>query len=310
VRDEQFRAIFAEGFFEGEVRFMELMSNHTSLRIGGAAEIFAMPRDLDSLRNIHLNLQKSNIPYIALGSGTNILIRDGGIEGAVVLLRSLKKIETLREEDEFIFIHADAGALLAKLVRFSQEHGYSGLEGLAGIPGTVGGAICGNSGAFGYEIKDVLVSLEMMDSEGIVSRRRAEDIAFGYRKSGIRPEEFILGAEIRLKKDHAEGVSKRIGEFLRTKRERQPIWEPSAGCVFKNPPGASAGRLLDEAGCKGSKIGEVEVSEVHANFFVNKGNANALDFIKLMELVSLRVEKRFGILLEPEIKILGREIAD
>jgi UDP-N-acetylmuramate dehydrogenase len=310
VRDEQFRAIFAEGFFEGEVRFMELMSNHTSLRIGGAAEIFAMPRDLDSLKNIHLNLQKSNIPYIALGSGTNILIRDGGIEGAVVLLRSLKKIETLREEDEFIFIHADAGALLAKLVRFSQEHGYSGLEGLAGIPGTVGGAICGNSGAFGYEIKDVLVSLEMMDSEGIVSRRRAEDIAFGYRKSGIRPEEFILGAEIRLKKDHAEAVSKRIGEFLRTKRERQPIWEPSAGCVFKNPPGASAGKLLDEAGCKGSKIGEVEVSEVHANFFVNKGNANALDFIKLMELVSLRVEKRFGILLEPEIKILGREIAD
>ncbi len=310
MRDEQFRAIFAEGFFEGEVRFMELMSNHTSLRIGGAAEIFAMPRDLDSLKNIHLNLQKSNIPYIALGSGTNILIRDGGIEGAVVLLRSLKKIETLREEDEFIFIHADAGALLAKLVRFSQEHGYSGLEGLAGIPGTVGGAICGNSGAFGYEIKDVLVSLEMMDSEGIVSRRRAEDIAFGYRKSGIRPEEFILGAEIRLKKDHAEAVSKRIGEFLRTKRERQPIWEPSAGCVFKNPPGASAGKLLDEAGCKGSKIGEVEVSEVHANFFVNKGNANALDFIKLMELVSLRVEKRFGILLEPEIKILGREIAD
>jgi len=310
VRDEQFRAIFTEGFFEGEVRFMEPMSNHTSLRIGGAAEIFAMPRDLDSLKNIHLNLKKSNIPYIALGSGTNILIRDGGIEGAVVLLRSLKKIEVLREEDQFVFIHADAGALLAKLVRFSQEHGYSGLEGLAGIPGTVGGAICGNSGAFGYEIKDVLLSLEMMNGEGIVSRRRAEDIAFGYRKSGIRPEEFILGAEIRLKKDHAEAVSKRIGEFLRTKRERQPIWEPSAGCVFKNPPGASAGKLLDEAGCRGAKIGEVEVSEVHANFFVNKGNANASDFIKLMELVSLRVEKRFGILLEPEIKILGKEIAD
>jgi len=310
VRDEQFRAIFAEGFFEGEVRFMELMSNHTSLRIGGAAEVFAMPRDLDSLKNIHLNLKKSNIPYIALGSGTNILIRDGGIEGAVVLLRSLKKIEVLREEDQFIFVHADAGALLAKLVRFSQEHGYSGLEGLAGIPGTVGGAICGNSGAFGHEIKDVLVSLEMMDSEGIVSRRRAEDIAFGYRKSGIGPEEFILGTEIRLKKDHAEAVSKRIGEFLRTKRESQPIWEPSAGCVFKNPPGASAGKLLDEAGCKGAKIGEVEVSEVHANFFVNRGNANASDFIKLMELVSLRVEKRFGILLEPEIKILGKEIAD
>jgi UDP-N-acetylmuramate dehydrogenase len=310
VRDEQFRAIFAEGFFEGEVRFMEPMSTHTSLCIGGAAEIFAMPRDLDSLKNIHLNLKKSNIPYIALGSGTNILIRDGGIEGAVVLLRSLKKIEVLREEDQFIFIHADAGALLAKLIRFSQEHGYSGLEGLAGIPGTVGGAICGNSGAFGYEIKDVLVSLEMMDSEGIVSRRRAEDIAFGYRKSGIGTEEFILGAEIRLRKDHAEAVSKRIGEFLRTKRERQPIWEPSAGCVFKNPSGASAGKLLDEAGCKGAKIGEVVVSEVHANFFVNKGNANASDFMRLMELVSLRVEKRFGILLEPEIKILGKEIAD
>lgn len=310
MRDEQFRTIFAEGLFEGEVRFMEPMRDHTSLRIGGAAEIFAMPRDVDSLKNIHLNLEKSRTPYIPLGGGTNVLIRDGGIEGAVVLLRSMKRIEVLREEDESVFIYAEAGALLAKLVRFSQEHGYSGLEGLAGIPGTVGGAICGNSGAFGYEMKDVLVSLDMMDGAGIVSRRSAGDIAFRYREAGIRPEEFVLGAEIRLRKDHAEAVSKRIGEFLLAKRERQPIWEPSAGCVFKNPQGASAGKLIEEAGCKGAKIGEVEVSPVHANFFVNKGNANASDFIKLMELVSVRVEKKFGILLEPEIKVLGREIAD
>lgn len=310
MKDDRFRALFAEGLFEGEVRFMEPMRDYTSLRIGGSAEIFALPKDLDSLRVIRLNLKKGNIPCIALGSGTNVLIRDGGIEGAVVLLRSLKKIEVLREENEFVYIHADAGAVLSRLVRFSQEHGYSGLEGLAGIPGTVGGAICGNSGAFGYEIRDVLVSLEMMDREGIASRRRSDEIAFGYRTSGIKSDEFILGAEICLKKDHAEAVSQRIGEFLRTKRERQPIWEPSAGCVFKNPPGTSAGKLLDEAGCKGAKIGEVEVSEVHANFFVNRGNANASDFLKLMKLVALRVEKRFGILLEPEIKILGKEIAD
>jgi UDP-N-acetylmuramate dehydrogenase len=310
VKNEQYTEIFTEGLFEGEIKFMELMSNHTSLRIGGTADIFAMPRDIESLKTIHLNLKRSKVPYMALGGGTNVLIMDGGIEGAVVLLKALKKIEVLREVDEFAFLYAGAGALLSKLVRFSQEHGYSGMEGLAGIPGTVGGAIYGNSGAFGYEIKDVLISLEMMDGEGIVSCRRAEGIDFGYRKSGIKPEEFILGAEIRLKKDRAEEVSKRIGAFLREKRERQPIWESSAGCVFKNPSGTSAGKLLEDAGCKGLKIGDVEVSTVHANFFINKGRSNASDFKKLMDLVSLRVKKKFGILLEPEIRIIGRESAD
>jgi UDP-N-acetylmuramate dehydrogenase len=150
----------------------------------------------------------------------------------------------------------------------------------------------------------------MMDGEGIVSRRRAEEIAFGYRKADIKPDEFILGAEIQLKKYRAEEVSKRIGAFLQEKRERQPIWEASAGCVFKNPPGTSAGKLLEEAGCKGLKRGDIEVSSVHANFFVNKGKANASDFIKLMDLTSQRVKKKFGIILEPEIRIFGREIAD
>ncbi|MEW6585184.1 MAG: UDP-N-acetylmuramate dehydrogenase [Nitrospirota bacterium] len=310
MKNEEYRNIFAGELFEGEVRFMEPMSSHTSLRIGGPADILAVPKDFDSLKNIHLNLIKNRIPYVTLGSGTNVLIMDGGIEGAVVSLRSLKKIDITHESDEFVDIYAEAGALLPKLVLFARERYYSGIEGLAGIPGTFGGAICGNSGAFGYEIKDVVLSVEIMDKAGKVSRRNREEMSFGYRRSGIAHDEFIVGALMRLRKERSGEVSKRVDDFLRMKKERQPIREVSAGCVFKNPAGKPAGRLLDEAGCKGAKIGDVEVSEVHANFFINKGRANASDFLKLMELVSRRVERKFGITLEPEIRILGRAIAD
>jgi UDP-N-acetylmuramate dehydrogenase len=206
-----------------------------------------------------------------------------------------------------MYLFAETGTLLQRLVNFSKENGYSGIEGLAGIPGTIGGAIFGNAGAFGYEMKDVLVSVEVMDIQGRIKKFNAEKINFGYRSSSISQNELILAAEIKLKKDKKEEVSAKIDDFLRKKREKQPIMEPSAGCVFKNPPGLSAGKLIDEAGCKGIRIGDAEVSSIHANFFINKGKANASDFIRLMEEVAHRVKERFGVVLEPEIKIVGRD---
>jgi UDP-N-acetylmuramate dehydrogenase len=307
VNSRELKDIFSEGIFEGEVKFMEPMRDHTSLRIGGPADIFAVPQDILSLSNMRARLKRRRVPFFPLGGGTNILVRDGGIEGTVISFRSLTKIETVREDDENVYLFVRAGALLQRLVNFSKENGYSGLEGLVGIPGTVGGAICGNAGAFGYEMKDILVSVEIMDSEGKIDTFKAEGIAFGYRSSGISQNELLLSAEIKLRKDKKEDISARIEDFLKIKREKQPVWEHSAGCVFKNPPGSSAGKLIDEAGCKSMRIGDVEVSAVHANFFINKGKARAADFIMLIEEVAARVKERSNVVLEPEIRIVGRE---
>jgi UDP-N-acetylmuramate dehydrogenase len=307
VKTQELKDIFSEGLFEGKVSFMEPMSNHTSLRIGGPADVFVMPQNLLSLKNMHAHLKRSQIPFFPLGGGTNILVRDGGIDGVVISFRSFKKIEVLSDDNTYVDVFVEVGTPLQRLVNFSRENGYAGLEGLAGIPGSVGGAICGNAGAFGYEMKDVLTSVVIMDAKGIIERFKAEEIDFGYRSSSILPDGLLLSAEIKLKKDTKEEVSAKTENFLRMKREKQPLWEPSAGSVFKNPPGLFAGKLIDEAGFKGMRIGDVEVSSIHANFFVNKGRATASDFIRLMEKVAHKVKERFGVMLELEIKIVGRE---
>jgi UDP-N-acetylmuramate dehydrogenase len=307
MKSSEIREIFSEVLSEDEMKFMEPMKNHTSLRIGGPADIFSEPKNLPSLIKLLKGFARYRIPFYPLGGGTNMLVRDGGMEGAVLSLGSFRKTETMKEDNEYVYISAEAGALLQRLVHFSREHGYAGLEAFAGIPGTVGGAVCGNAGAFGYEIKDVIVSVERMNAEGQIKRINAEGIVFGYRSSGILSDELILSAEIKLRKDKKEEVSGRIENFLKIKREKQPIWEASAGCVFRNPSGLSAGKSIDEAGCKGMRIGDVEVSTLHANFFINKGSASAADFLRLMAEVTERVKANCNILLEPEIKIVGRE---
>jgi UDP-N-acetylmuramate dehydrogenase len=293
--------------FQGEALFMEPMKNHTSLRIGGPADIFAVPHDMTSLADLQRILKQGGVPVFPIGGGTNMLVKDGGIEGCVISLRSFRRIGVLHRNETNVSLVVEAGTPLQRLVHYATENGYSGIEGLAGIPGAVGGAICGNSGSFGYEIKDVLVSIEIMDSAGRIERINAEGIQFGYRRSAIPPDIFILSSEIKLGTHTKEEVSAKTEQFLSEKRLQQPIWEPSAGCVFKNPSGTAAGKMIDEAGCKGLRAGDVEVSAVHANFFINKGNANASDFLRLMEEVSSIVSEKFGVTLEPEIKIVGRD---
>jgi UDP-N-acetylmuramate dehydrogenase len=307
---QQIRDIVTDCLFEGDMKFMEPMSRHTSLKIGGPSDIFAVPENFPSLRRLHDYLRKNTIALFPLGAGTNILVKDGGIEGAVICFNAFRKIEPVGEDGEYAYLSVDAGTFLQRLVMYSKEQGYIGIEGLAGIPGTVGGAICGNAGSFGYEIKDVLVSVDMIRAQGLIQKVRAEDIGFGYRNSGILPTDLLLRAEIKLRKDKKDEVSARFENFLKAKREKQPLWESSAGCVFKNPEGLSAGKLIDEAGCKGMNIGDVAVSNVHANFFINTGKACAADFIRLMHEVAGRVSSTFGITLEPEIRIVGRDNAD
>jgi UDP-N-acetylmuramate dehydrogenase len=298
--------IFA-GHFQGEVGFNVPMKDRTSLAVGGEADLLAGPEDPLSLRNLIAVLKDKDIPFFPLGSGSNILVSDKGIEGVVVSLRGFSRIEVIHEKQDRVELFVEAGVPLQKLVNFCREKGYSGIEGLTGIPGMVGGAICGNAGSYGCEMKDVVASVAIMDSDAKLERFKAEGLGFGYRTSDISPSDIVLSANLIMKKADQQAVSTRTEGFFREKTKSQPISERSAGCVFKNPEGASAGRLIEEAGCKGMRIGDIEVSRVHANFFINRGEGTAGDYLTLMNEVTATVQKRFGISLEPEIKVVGRK---
>lgn len=308
IIDKQlWQEIISPDSFSGEVKFKEPMKAHTYLQIGGPADIFACPRDTVSLENILAVLNEERIPFVTIGGGTNILVKDGGIYGAVISLKNFRRSDIAKEEKDMVMFFAESGTPLQKLVSFSKENGYSGIEGLVGIPGSVGGAIAGNAGAFGYSIKNSLVAVRMMNPDKGIYEMSASELGLEYRASKIPEDTVILSANMRLRKDVKEDVAKKINSFLKHKRETQPLSEMSAGCVFRNPEGASAGRMIDEAGCKGMRIGDVEVSRMHANFFINKGDAKASDFLKLMDEVKAKVASVFGIELEPEIRIIGRE---
>ncbi len=294
------------GYCKGDVLFNAPMRDLTNLGIGGPADVVVSPQDPVSMKNVVMLLSRQGVPFLCLGSGTNILVRDSGIEGVVIRLKSFGRVEVLKETDEFAELFVEAGVLLQKLVNLCREKGYSGIEGLTGIPGTVGGALCGNAGSYGCEIKDVLISLVMMRPDGSLERFRTEELGFGYRSSGITAGDIVLSANLRMKRDNAEAVALRTDFYFSNKKTTQPIWEKSAGCVFRNPAGMSAGRLIDEAGCKGMRIGDIEVSQMHANFFVNRGEGTAADYLTLMDTVSAKVSDQFGVTLEPEIRVIGK----
>lgn len=305
INREEWEDAFKE-IYRGDVEFGMPMKNHTSLAIGGPADVVVSPADPMSLKNIVLMSRRKNLPFLPLGGGSNILVRDDGIDGVVINFKSFRMIHVIHEEGDEVELFVEAGVPLQMLVNFCRDKGYAGIEGLTGIPGTVGGAICGNAGSYGCEIKDVIQSAVIMSSEGKLDRLAAKDLGFGYRRSAVKPTDVVLNATIRLHKDDPKAVAERVRKFLEEKKNTQPISERSAGCVFKNPEGISAGKLIDEAGCKGMKIGSIEVSSVHANFFVNKGGGAASDYLRLMHKVVLTVEKKFGVVLEPEIKVIGR----
>lgn len=305
LSQKEWQDIFKDSY-QGDTKFGVSMKDYTSLAIGGPADVLVSPDDPLSMRNLIVVLSKKGIMFLPFGSGTNMLVRDKGIEGVVISLKAFERIEVLKEGDRYAELFAEAGVPLQRLVNFCKERGYSGIEGLTGIPGTVGGAICGNAGSFGYEIKDILVSVAIMDSDGRPDRFKAEGLGFGYRKSDISHKDIVLSANLSLKRDEKEAVTLRTENFFREKKQKQPISERSAGSVFKNSGDVSAGRLIDEAGCKGMRIGGIEVSRVHANFFINRGGGTASDYINLMNEVSSIVNKRFSITLEPEIRVVGR----
>jgi UDP-N-acetylmuramate dehydrogenase len=287
------------------VRYGEPMSRHTSLGIGGPAEAFVAPEDTETLLSVLEAAKGCGAPVLPLGGGTNLLVRDSGIGGLVVYVSGFAGIEMLEERASAVRLRAGSGVRLQSLLAYCRREGLSGIEALAGIPGMLGGALVGNAGSFDSEIKDVSEEIEVVGLDGVKGMVKASGAGFCYRGSGLAGKGIVTGAVLRLERTDPAEVDERAEGFFKRKQASQPIGERSAGCVFKNPEGDSAGRLIDDAGCKGMQEGAIEVSRLHANFFINRGGGSAESFLRLMEKVASRVRESSGLALEPEIKVVG-----
>ena len=284
---------------DSKIYYNEPMKKHTSFKIGGPAEIFIVPGNIDEIKNI-LKLEK-NVTII--GNGSNLLVNDEGIKGIILSISNcLNDIKILDEE-----IEVGAGVLISKLAKVAQNEGLSGLEWAYGIPGTVGGAVVMNAGAYGGEMKDIVVETEYINEIGEIIKLNGEGHQFGYRKSIFNIENsknVIIKSKIKLKKAEKSEILKQMEENLSKRKEKQPLEYPSAGSTFKRPEGYFAGKLIEDAGLKGFKIGDAAVSEKHAGFVINLGNAKADDVKKLISCIQEKVYNNSGVKLEPEIKFL------
>jgi len=295
---------FIHDSLPGQARLNEPMKFHTTWRIGGPADVLVEPVNMENLRLTLDLVRKHNLPLTVIGNGSNILVRDGGIRG-VVLKIGARFSKVTAENNK---ITAGGGTKLVRLVNVALSKGIGGFEFLAGIPGTVGGAVVMNAGVNGAAICDVLEYALLIDLSGETIMRTSEELGFGYRMSNLQGASLIVLEACCLgvsgeKKD----IQKRIEEILEKRKNTQPATSASAGSVFKNPPGSSAGFLIEQAGGKGLRIGDAIVSTVHSNFIVNLGKATAREVLDLIEKVKELVIQRFAIELTLEVKILGED---
>ncbi len=285
----------------GELRINEPLSAHTTFGMGGPADLFFLPTDLDDLASVVPLVRDSGLPVLPLGGGTNMLVRETGFRGLVLCLTDgLTRVKADRGQ-------AQAGASLQVFSRRCQRAGRTGMEFGCGIPGTVGGAIRGNAGAWGGETLKPLIWLRAIDlKSGEEVRLQQAQIPFGYRHTDLPAGLLIIDAAFQLEEEDPEVVKRRMDEMLAQRRASQPLWKRNAGCIFKNPPGTSAGLLIDRAGCKGLSAGAVEISDLHANFMVNLGGGSSEDALALIKQVRQRVHQAHGVELETEVRIVGK----
>jgi len=286
---------------KGRIRLAEPLKNHTTFKIGGPAKFFIEPQDPNDLKLLLSLVKRYNSPFFVIGRGSNLLISDKGINGAVLRL-SAPYFSKLSSKDNYL--EAGSGVWLGKVVLFAKEHGLSGAEFLAGIPGTFGGALAMNAGVAqdNRSIADLVVNVTVMDYSGNRKILNKKDIRFGYRTSSLS-KYIILSALIKLSRKNKEQIRNKIKAYLKYRKLTQDLSKPSAGCIFRNPTGHSAGRLIDLCGLKGKRVGDAGVSLKHANFILNLGKGSARDVIKLMDFIRKKVNNKFNINLTPEIKI-------
>jgi len=278
------------------------MSRHTSLRVGGPADLFAVPLDADDLKSLISQLSTAGLPWMAIGRGYNLLVKDGGIRGAVISLERFNSIQVLGDGRML----AEAGSENLDVVRFGQKHGLGGIGFISGIPGTIGGAVRMNAGAYGEGILERAVCLTLL-RESDIREFCISELDYGYRRLSLEPGDILLSVLLKLEERDPGLTEEEIRKDLDLRRTKHNVGFPSAGSFFKNPSGHAAWRLIAAAGMRGASVGGAAVSELHGNFLINRGGAAAADFLKLAEMVKTAVLKTSGILLEEEVRIVGEE---
>ena len=280
----------------------EPMKKHTTFRIGGPADYYLCPHSAKEIQKVVEICREEKLPYFILGNGSNLLVSDQGYRGVVIQL--WKNVSDIRVEG--CLIHAKAGASLAKIAAEALEEGLTGMEFAAGIPGTLGGAVVMNAGAYGGEMKDILKEVLVMDQQGRIFTLEKKDLKLGYRTSAVKEKGYIvLAAVLELRPGDREEIRKLMEDLKQKRVEKQPLDLPSAGSTFKRPEGYFAGKLIMDAGLRGFSVGGAQVSEKHCGFVVNTGGASASDVLTLIREVQKRVREKFGVELETEVKFLG-----
>ena len=285
-----------------DIKTNEPMSKHTSFRVGGPAKVFLVVRSEDILSKVLSALSTRKFPYFVLGNGSNLLVSDSGYDGVMVYLgEEFAGIEVQGNK-----IKAGAAAFLGKVARKALEDELTGLEFAAGIPGSLGGGVVMNAGAYGGELSQVVTSVRAMNAVGKVIILEKSELLLGYRTSIFKSQPFvILEVTMELQKGNKDEISGKMNEYTKARIEKQPLEYPSAGSTFKRPEGHFAGKLIMDAGLRGFSVGDAQVSEKHCGFVINRGNATATDIRTLMEEVSKKVKEQFGVELEPEVILIG-----
>ena len=286
-------------FFRGHIALNESLAKYTSMKVGGPADYYVEPANKEDAVAIVMYFQRNGFPFMMLGRGSNMLISDEGYRGAAINLGESLANVTLSGD----LVIAEAGAKMTKFVDFCVQHECAGVEMLAGIPGTIGGAVVMNAGAHGGEISNHLVDVEVLRGQE-VQHVKKEHAAFTYRHSGFG-NDVVLSASFKLPKGNKDELMKRRSEYLHQRNLTQPTNMPNSGSMFKNPPGNYAAKLIEQAGLKGKRVGDAQISEKHANFIINHGNAKASDVMTLIDLAQRTVYQNAGLQLELEVKLVG-----
>lgn len=286
---------------EKNIKISEPMSKHTTFRIGGNADIFVTPESDEQIVGAIKIAKDNDIPYYIVGNGSNLLVKDKGFRG--IIIQIYKNYSDIQVNDNVIVVKA--GALLSTVAKTALNNSLTGMECLSGIPGTIGGAVCMNAGAYGGEIKDFVTEVKVIKDGKIVVMKNA-DAGFGYRTSNIMKENMIvLEATIKLEKGDSDTIKSKMTELMEQRNSKQPVELPSAGSTFKRPEGYFAGKLIDDSGLRGYSVGQAQVSPKHCGFVVNNGGATADEVLTLINNVSEIVNEKFGVKLEPEVRIIG-----
>lgn len=284
----------------------EPLKKYTTYGIGGPADLMIFPKSKQDLIKVIEIINENKIQLTILGSGSNVLVSDDGIRGVVISLKnSLKQIEVADN-----ILYAECGTMLGKIVKYAVKNDLIGLENLNGVPGTLGGALIMNAGAWGGEISENLVHVELINSKSEVKKIQKKDLNFSYRQSSFDKDDILLSAKFNLKKADKNIIKENFMEAQSGRKKSQPLNKRSAGSLFKNPKNSSAGKLLDDAGLKGFSIGDAKISEKHANFFINDGNASSSDMLMLIKKAHQEVKDRFNVNLSLEVKLLGFDERD